>query len=194
MVYQTGTIISTNNVHHIRQGIYATLSGGAMDGRDLWDQVTHGQAPHWCIHPRHREEWNSVRKTADRWSWGLSCKNIISLLFLFIKESSQWMLHHITAESLTFTCDINTKATNQLHRTVMPSKVRRLSCVKHRITWWRAFGKHFKVRWNTKYTDKVIRRSIWNNGTAHKKCASDKNVRSAKESWILKVLTFMSGT
>lgn len=34
MVYQTGTIISTNNVHHIRQGIYATLSGGAMDGCD----------------------------------------------------------------------------------------------------------------------------------------------------------------
>lgn len=34
MVYQMGTIISTNNVHHIRQGIYATLSGGVMDG---WD-------------------------------------------------------------------------------------------------------------------------------------------------------------
>lgn len=34
MMYQMGTIISTNNVHHIRHGIYATLSGGGVDG---WD-------------------------------------------------------------------------------------------------------------------------------------------------------------
>lgn len=43
------------------------------------------------------------------------------------------MLHHITAESLTFTCDINTKATNQLQATVMPSKVRQVWCVKNCI-------------------------------------------------------------
>lgn len=121
----------------------------------LWDQVTHGQAPHWCIHPRHREELNSIWKTADRCSRGLSCKNIISLLFLFIKESRQWMLHHTTAESLTFTCNINTKGTNPLQRIVMSSKVRQAFVRQISYDMTRSFsgvGKHLKGRCNMNYT------------------------------------------
>lgn len=137
----------------------------------LRDQVTHGQAPHWCIHPRHREELNSTRKTADRWSWGLSCKNIISLLFLFIKESRQWMLHHITAESLTFTCDINTKGTNPLQRTVMSSKVRRLFMCQtsyNMTTSFSGVGKHFKVRCNINHTtSRSFEGQFGNDGKIH---------------------------